>query len=129
MLENDEHIDVLVPDARTTVDGLEVRFSDLWSRRVSVKVGPATVFIPSIDDLILTKRIAAPDSLVQEALSNARRPTGLRPTVARSVDGPPSSRRVRLRFVRAAEPSRITPRLYAASTLTRYGRSAASSCA
>lgn len=29
----------------------------LWSRRVSVEIGAAKVFIPSIDDLILTKRI------------------------------------------------------------------------
>lgn len=59
VLENDEHIDVLVSDARTTVDGLVVRFDDLWSRRVPVQIGAAKVFIPSIDDLILTKRIAA----------------------------------------------------------------------
>ena len=59
VLENDEHIDVLVSDARTTVDGIEVRFDDLWSRRVSVDIGAARVSIPSIDDLILTKQIAA----------------------------------------------------------------------
>ena len=59
VLENDEHIDVLVSDSRTTVDGVKVRFEDLWSRRVSVDIGSAKVFIPSIDDLILTKRIAA----------------------------------------------------------------------
>lgn len=59
VLENDEHVDVLVADARTTVDGFEVRFDDLWSRHVPVDIGGANVFIPSIDDLILTKRIAA----------------------------------------------------------------------
>ena len=59
VLENDEHIDVLVSVARTTVDGIEVRFDDLWSRRVSVEIGGAKIFIPTIDDLILTKRIAA----------------------------------------------------------------------
>ncbi len=57
VLENDEHIDVLVSATRTTVDGLVVVFDDLWSRRVSVAIGAAKVFIPSIDDLILTKRI------------------------------------------------------------------------
>jgi hypothetical protein len=57
VLENDEHVDVLVSATRTTVDGLEVRFENLWSRRVSVDVGAAKVFIPSVDDLILTKRI------------------------------------------------------------------------
>jgi hypothetical protein len=59
VLENDEHVDVLVSDTRTTVDGVLVRFDDLWARRVSVEIGAANVFIPSIDDLILTKRIAA----------------------------------------------------------------------
>jgi hypothetical protein len=57
VLENDEHVDVLVSATRTTVDGLEVVFDDLWSRRVSVEIGAAKVFIPSVDDLILTKRI------------------------------------------------------------------------
>ena len=59
VLENDEHIDVLVSDARTTVDSLLVRFADVWSRRVSVEIGAAKLFIPAIDDLILTKRFAA----------------------------------------------------------------------
>ena len=57
VLENDEHVDVLVSATRTTVDGLEVVFDDLWSRRVSVEIGAAKIFIPSVDDLILTKRI------------------------------------------------------------------------
>jgi hypothetical protein len=59
VLENDEHIDVLVSDARTTVDSLLVRFADVWSRRVPVEIGAAKLFIPTIDDLILTKRFAA----------------------------------------------------------------------
>jgi len=59
VLENDEHVDVLVSGARTTVDGFEVRFDDLWSRRTAVDIGAAKVFLPAIDDLILTKRIAA----------------------------------------------------------------------
>jgi len=57
VLENDEHVDVLVSGSRPTVDGVTVRFDDLWSRHVSVELGRAKVFIPSIDDLILTKRI------------------------------------------------------------------------
>jgi hypothetical protein len=59
VLENDEHIDVLVSESRTTVDSLLVRFADVWSRRVSVEIGAAKLFIPTIDDLILTKRFAA----------------------------------------------------------------------
>ena len=51
VLGNDEHVDVLVSATRTTVDGLEVEFDSLWSRRVSVEIGAAKVFIPSVDDL------------------------------------------------------------------------------
>lgn len=57
VLENDEHVDVLVSPIRTTIDGSEVVFDELWSRRVAVAIGAAKIFIPSIDDLILTKRI------------------------------------------------------------------------
>lgn len=56
-LENDEHVDVLVAAAVSTVDGVMVRFIDVWSRRASVEIGEGVhAAIPSIDDLILTKR-------------------------------------------------------------------------
>jgi hypothetical protein len=57
VLENDEHVDVLVARSVPTVDGVRVGFDDVWTRRVVLEVAPgATVAAPSIDDLILTKR-------------------------------------------------------------------------
>ena len=59
-LENDEHVDVLVARAVPTTDGTNVRFDDLWSRRNAVILAPGVeIQLPSIDDLILTKRFAA----------------------------------------------------------------------
>lgn len=60
VLENDEHVDVLVARVVPTVDGLRVAFGDVWSRRQIVELTPGlTVALPAIDDLILTKRFAA----------------------------------------------------------------------
>jgi hypothetical protein len=57
VLENDEHVDVLVARGVSTVDGIMVTFDDLWLRRLSLEVGrDARIAIPTIDDLILTKR-------------------------------------------------------------------------
>ncbi len=59
-LQNDEHVDVLVARSVPTTDGVEIAFEDVWSRRVSMNLGPGVgVQIPSIEDLILTKRFAA----------------------------------------------------------------------
>jgi hypothetical protein len=59
LLQNDETIDVLVARAMTTVDGAKVIFDDIWARRRSVRsAGAASVAIPSIPDLIATKRFA-----------------------------------------------------------------------
>jgi hypothetical protein len=59
VLENDEHVDVLVARAVTTVGGVEVRFDDIWSRRQAVVFGTDVhVHLPSLDDLILTKQFA-----------------------------------------------------------------------
>ena len=60
ILENLEKVDVLVARAVPTVDGIEVRFHDVWTRRRNVELDPrANVFLPALDDLILTKRFAA----------------------------------------------------------------------
>lgn len=60
VLENDERVDVLVARSVTTVDGIRVSFDDIWARRRAVDVGDgATVALPSLDDLIATKRFAA----------------------------------------------------------------------
>jgi hypothetical protein len=57
VLENDEHVDVLVARSVTALDGQPVQFDRLWKERLSVAVADAHVFLPSLDDLILTKQI------------------------------------------------------------------------
>jgi hypothetical protein len=60
VLQNDEHVDVLVARSVPTTDGVEVHFDDLWNRRVGLTLAPGVdVQIPSVEDLILTKRFAA----------------------------------------------------------------------
>jgi hypothetical protein len=59
VLENDEHVDVLVARTVRTVDGANVSFDDVWKRRQAIRLAPdVEIQIPSIDDLILTKRFA-----------------------------------------------------------------------
>lgn len=59
-LENDEHVDVLVARGVGTIDGQLVAFEDVWARRVALEVAPGvTCAVPSLDDLILTKRFGA----------------------------------------------------------------------
>ena len=59
-LENDEKVDVLVARAVGTVDGVRLAFDDAWGRRQVVwYTDRVRVILPSIDDLILTKRFAA----------------------------------------------------------------------
>jgi hypothetical protein len=59
VLENDEHVDVLAARTVSTPDGLVVAFDDLWNRRQTLHLDPETpVVIPSLADLILTKRFA-----------------------------------------------------------------------
>lgn len=58
-LQNDETVDVLVARSVTTVDGVKVAFDDLWVRRRTLPLAAtATVALPAIEDLILTKRFA-----------------------------------------------------------------------
>jgi hypothetical protein len=59
VLENDEHVDVLVARALTTLDGRTIEVEALWSRRRIVSLAGIDVAIPSIDDLILTKQITS----------------------------------------------------------------------
>lgn len=59
VLENDEHVDVLVARAVSTVDGVLVAFDDVWKRRSHFQLEDVEVPIPSIDDYILTKRFGA----------------------------------------------------------------------
>jgi hypothetical protein len=59
VLENDEHVDVLVARSVPAVDGSPVVFEDLWIRRQTVSIGDATVYVPALDDLILTKQVSS----------------------------------------------------------------------
>lgn len=60
VLSNDEHVDVLVARTVSTVDGVTVTMEDVWSRRQMIRYAEGIdVAIPSIDDLIATKRFAA----------------------------------------------------------------------
>jgi len=60
VLQNDEHVDVLVARSVPTIDGQAVEFEDVWNRRMPVALASGIdVQIPSIEDLILTKRFAA----------------------------------------------------------------------
>src|SRR5207247_4136591 len=60
VLENDEHVDVLVAGGVSTVDGVMVRFDDVWARRVSQPLAEGVVVaMPCLEDLILTKRFGA----------------------------------------------------------------------
>jgi hypothetical protein len=57
--ENGEHVDVLVARSVTTVDGVAVAFDDVWAQRRTVTLAPdVDVHLPTVDDLILTKRFA-----------------------------------------------------------------------
>lgn len=60
VVENDEHVDVLVAHSVSTIDGLVVHFAEVWERRVSqLLAGDVSVTLPCVDDLISTKRFGA----------------------------------------------------------------------
>ena len=59
-LENDERVDVLIARSVPTVDGIAVRFEEVWERRQPTPIADGTtIALPTIADLILTKRFAA----------------------------------------------------------------------
>ena len=60
VLENDEHVDVLVARSVPTAEGVTVAFESLWARKRSIDIAPGVAaYLPAIDDLILTKQVAA----------------------------------------------------------------------
>lgn len=60
VLQNGEHIDVMVARAHSTPEGTRLEFEAAWSRRQTIQpVAGVEVFLPSIDDLITTKRWAS----------------------------------------------------------------------
>jgi hypothetical protein len=56
VLENDEHVDVMVARAATTPAGEKLAFDDAWTRRQTVMFETVPVAIPCTDDLVTTKR-------------------------------------------------------------------------
>lgn len=57
VLENDEHVDVLVARA-FSANGQMVHFDDVWTRRQQAELDEGvSISIPSVDDLILTKQL------------------------------------------------------------------------
>jgi hypothetical protein len=57
VLENDEHVDVLVARQATTTDGVVLGFDDAWARRREVAYSEdVRIVMPCLDDLVLTKR-------------------------------------------------------------------------
>ena len=60
VLENDERVDVMVAQVVFTVDRVRVAFDEVWERRQLIEVSPGIhAAIPSLEDLILTKRFGA----------------------------------------------------------------------
>jgi hypothetical protein len=58
VLEGSEHVDVMIARSKSTTDGQLLTFTDAYARRVSLNAYGTTVALPSIEDLILTKRWA-----------------------------------------------------------------------
>lgn len=61
VLENDEHIDVLVARSLPLADGRgTVEFQALWNTRRTTELGNGSVIVnlPTVDNLILTKQVA-----------------------------------------------------------------------
>jgi hypothetical protein len=81
VLENDEHMDIIAAPFVTTTDGQQIHFDDLWSRRVALPLSAgASLVIPSLDDLIATKRLGErPKDLEDIRLLQALRQAGGNP--------------------------------------------------
>jgi hypothetical protein len=79
VLENDEHVDVMIARAATTPAGERLAFDDAWGRRSTVEVCGVAVAVPCIDDLVMTKRWSMREKDVRdiqmiEALRRATKP-------------------------------------------------------
>lgn len=80
VLEGDERIDVLIARGVSTVEGLHVRFDDVWDRRRAIWLDDHVwVELPCVDDLIATKRFGsrpkdAEDILYLELLKKSATP-------------------------------------------------------
>ena len=58
-LENDERMDVVVSRSLQRIDGRTLQHDALWARREPVAIDDTHVYLPTLDDLILTKQVAA----------------------------------------------------------------------
>jgi len=58
VLENDAHVDVFIARSRADSVGNVLRFDDAWQRRQTVSYAQVSVALPSLDDLVSTKRWA-----------------------------------------------------------------------
>jgi hypothetical protein len=58
VLEGSERMDIMIARSKSTVDGQPLTFADAYARRISLAAYGTTVTLPSIEDLILTKRWA-----------------------------------------------------------------------
>jgi hypothetical protein len=78
VFENDERIDVLVARSVPTVDAIRVAFEEVWTRRRALEVAPGvSIWLPALEDLILTKRFGArPKDLEDVRLLEALRREG-----------------------------------------------------
>lgn len=56
VLEDGDHVDVMVARSHATPDGTSLTFDDAWARRVTLPLRQGSICLPSLDDLILTKR-------------------------------------------------------------------------
>jgi hypothetical protein len=60
IFENDIRVDVMVARSASTPDGLRLDFDSAWERRQTLDIGNGLhLALPSIDDLITTKRWAS----------------------------------------------------------------------
>lgn len=78
VFENDIRVDVMVARSASTPDGVRLDFDGAWERRQMLDIGNGLqVGLPSIDDLITTKRWASrPKDMVDiQWLEVARRST------------------------------------------------------
>src|SRR5262249_28183158 len=58
VLESGERVDVMVARSKSTKDGVALSFDDAWARRTTIRHHGVNLALPSVDDLILTKRWA-----------------------------------------------------------------------
>lgn len=58
VIENGEHVDVMIAREIRSPGGVSLTFDAAWNRRVAIDMGTASIDVPSLDDLIVMKRIA-----------------------------------------------------------------------